>query len=185
MKGEAVARRYALALIRLCSNSEEWESLRRELIAIINIVFKNKEFRDFMENPIFPKNLKVNSITRISDELKISEKVKKFLALIVEKGRFPYLELIFKNFEEIWNKRNNIYQLEVISSISLSEGEKLEIVETLSRIKKGKIKANFTVDSEILGGIIIKEGNKIIDCSIKGNLERFKNKIIEGKELWK
>lgn len=185
MRGEAVARRYALALIRLCSNSEEWENLRRELITIINLVSKNKEFRDFMENPIFPKNLKVNAIIRISDELKISEKVKKFLAIIVEKGRFPILGLIFKNFEDIWNKRNNIYKLEVISSISLSEEEKLQIIETLSKIKKGEIRADFTVDPEILGGIIIKEGNKIFDCSIRGNLERLKNKIIEGEELWK
>ncbi len=185
MRGEAVAKRYALALTHLCSNSKEWEDLRKELLLIINIVSENKEFRDFMENPVFPKNLKINVIMRISDELKISEKMKRFLNILVQKGRFSLLNLILKNFEDIWNRRNNIYKMEIISSIPLDEKEKSEIIEILSRIKKGIIKADFIVDPEILGGIIIKEGNKIFDCSIKGNLERLKNRIIEGERLWK
>jgi F-type H+-transporting ATPase subunit delta len=185
MRGEAIAKRYALALTRLCSNPEEWEALRKEILLTISIVSENKEFRDFMENPVFPKNLKINVLMRISDELKLSEKMKRFLNILVQKGRFSLLNLILKNFEDIWNKRNNIHKMEIISSIPLDEKEKSEIIETLSRIKKGIIKANFIVDPEILGGIIIKEGNKIFDCSIKGNLERLKNKIMEGERLWK
>lgn len=185
MKGEAVARRYALALTRLCSKDEDWESLRDELIKVINIVSQSSEFKDFMENPIFPKNLKINVVTKISEEIKLSEKMKRFLAILVDKGRFSLLNLILKNFEDIWNRRNNIYKMEIISSIPLKEEEKFEIVDILSRLKKGKIKAEFSVDPEILGGILIKEGNKIFDCSVKGNLERLKNKIIEGERLWK
>lgn len=185
MRGEAIAKRYALALTHLCSNSKEWENLRKELLSIISIVSENKELRDFMENPVFPKNLKINVIIRISDELKLSEETKRFLNILIQRGRFSLLDLILKNFEDIWNKRNNIYKMEIISSIPLDEKEKSEIIETLSRIKKGIIKASFSVEPEILGGIIIKEGNKIFDCSIKGNLERLKNRIMEGERLWK
>lgn len=185
MRGEAVARRYAFALARLCSKPEDWESLKDELIKVIHIVSQSSEFKDFIENPIFPKNLKVNVVTRISEEMELSEKMKRFLAILVDKGRFSLLNLILKNFEDIWNRRNNIYKMEIISSIPLKEDEKSEIVEILSRVKKGKIKAEFSVDPEILGGIIIKEGHKIFDCSIKGNLERLKVKIIEGERLWR
>lgn len=185
MKGEAVARRYALALSHLCKKAEDWESLRDELVKVINIISKSNELKDFMENPIFPKNLKINVITRISEEMKLSEKMKRFLSIIVDKGRFSLLSLILKNFEDIWNRRNNIYKMEIISSIPLRDEEKLEILESLSRIKRGKIKADFSVDPEILGGIIIKEGNKIFDGSLKGNLERLKARIMEGERLWK
>ncbi len=185
MRGEAVARRYAIALSHLCSNSVEWENLMNELVKIINIFSGNREFKDFMENPVFPKNFKINVIMRISDELKLSEKMKRFLTILVEKGRFALLNLILKNFEDIWFKKNNIYKMEIISSIPLNATEKSEIVETLSIIKQGKIKVDFSVDPEILGGIILKEGNKIFDYSIKGNLERLKSKIIEGEKLWK
>jgi len=185
MKGEAVARRYALALTHLCSNPEDWENLRKELSTIVSLVSENKELKDFMENPIFPKNLKINVISRISEKLELSEKMKRFLNIIIEKGRFSLLSLILKNFEDIWNKRNNIYKIEIISSIPFNEEEKLEIIETLSKIKRGKIKADFIVNPEILGGIIIKEGNKVYDGSLKGNLERLKEKIIGGESLWR
>ncbi len=185
MRGEAVARRYAIALTHFCSSPQDWENIRKELLTVLSIFSDNKEFKDFIENPIFPKILKMNVVERVSDELKISEKIKRFLKILVEKGRFSLLNLILKNFEDIWNKRNNIYKMEIISSIPLSESEKSEIVETLSRIKKGKIKADFRVEPEILGGIVIKEGNKIFDCSIKGNLERLRIKIVEGEGLWK
>ncbi|MGQ9617555.1 MAG: ATP synthase F1 subunit delta [Candidatus Aminicenantia bacterium] len=182
MKGEAVAKRYALALIKLCKKDEDWERINSELKAMLNLISKNDELKKFIENPIFPKKIKINVIQRISEETKHSEKSKRFLTLLIERGRFSLLNLILKNFEDLWNKKNNIYKFEIISSVILKEDEKIEIIDALSKTKKGEIRANFSVDPKILGGIVIKEGNKILDCSLRGNFERLKNRIIEGEQ---
>ncbi len=185
MKGEAVAKRYALALNQICKTEEEWENIKKELIFILNLISENNELKEFMKNKFFPKKLKINVVEKISEKSNISEKIRRFLILLVEKGRFELLPLVLSNFEELWERKNKIYKMEVISSINLNEEEKKSILEILSKVKKGKIQAEFKIDPSILGGILIKERHKILDLSLKGNLERLKNKIIEGEGAWK
>ncbi len=110
----------------------------------------------------------------------VKQVIKKFVELLAEKNFLAKSSKIISEFEKIWNKNNGMVEFEAESANKLDKaaGRSLEnYVALASGAKKAVMKEK--IDKNILGGVIIKYGDKILDASLKTQLRELKNKLIK------
>ena len=128
--------------------------------------------KKFLGNPLVTKDAKKNVVKDILGE-QISESTLKFLLLLVDRGRIEVLEQIAQKFLELSYKQESIEIAKVTSSIQLSAEQQQKIAEKLKAITGAKqIKLALKVDPELIGGFTIEVGSKMIDTSIRGQLNK-------------
>jgi F-type H+-transporting ATPase subunit delta len=136
--------------------------------------------REVLYSPFLPLGKKRDLLQEIVDCLSFQPKNKRFVLLLVENERFELFSDILVSLPDLWNELNNIATFEVSSVIPLTNGQKTKLEEKLSQIEKKPVFLKFKEDPTLLGGISVRRGNVIYDASIRGNLERLKEIIIEG-----
>ena len=90
-----------------------------------------------------------------------------------------FLQDIYKAYLALLDKEENILEVEVLSAISLPEELRVKLEEKLKTLSGSKIRIKEQVDPEIIGGLIIKIGDRLIDGSIRKDLESLRNQIVQ------
>lgn len=173
----AVSTRYAVSLLE--------DSVEKNLLAkvavdieLINSTFAaSKELRRIMANPIISVEKKKNILNDLFSE-KVTDEVLKFLYMILNKGREDLYFDITDRFIELKNLKEGIVNVLITSAVELDNSQKDKIINRLEVFTNKKVKAEFKIDSSIIGGFIAKIGDTIIDASIFHQLERLKKTFI-------
>jgi F-type H+-transporting ATPase subunit delta len=114
----------------------------------------------------------------LAEGSKIRDIVKNFSRVLVENNQISQLGKIIGQFERIWDKKNNIVKAEITSALKLTPGTEKAVKFYLKKAAEGgEIELSQKIDKSILGGIVIKYGDKIMDASLRGRLAEFKNMI--------
>lgn len=181
---EFLDRRYALALYEACVEVDNVEIVLQQLKEIVDEMDSNKDFMKIIENPQISKFHKKRIFKELFEDT-IETELLNFLLLTIEKDRILFLKEKYYQFKNIYLEANNIMIAEVKTAIPLSIEER----NTLKRVLEKKYNKNIVlkekVDESIIGGIIVRVGNEIIDGSVKDRLAKFKkltNDIIQGTE---
>ena len=103
--------------------------------------------------------------------------MKNFFKILIDKERISSLELIQKSFKELLNEKNNILEGKAITAIPMSKEEIKKLEENLSSKYNANIILENIVDETILGGVLVRLGNKEIDGTIKTRLENLKQEL--------
>jgi len=159
---------YANSLIEADNN---YEQILNDLRTVQNITSQSKEFNEVMLNP----TISVSTKNEIIDEIfknQINEKVINFLKIIADKKRFSELNEIISAYSEKVDEINNIKRVEVISVVELSEEQKRQTVEKLQNRLQKNVVVQWTKNADIIGGLVIKIDDDIIDSSLKNKLEK-------------
>lgn len=171
------ARRYSKALFELTKELGGFEDVYKDLGFIQETICKNPELANFLNNPIISKADK-NEVLREIFTGKTQAKLLDFLSLLNEENRLDLLGEIILAYKEENNRVNNILKAGVTSAIELNETQKKQIVSKLEHKFEGKtIKPEFMLNKEILGGLIVKINDTVIDLSLKNKLKNLKNMI--------
>lgn len=168
MKISTSAETYADSLIKA---DENFELILNDLIEIKEIISQSDEFNNVMENPSIQNETKFEIIDEIFKN-KINDKLVNFLKILVEKNRFNEFNQIIQAYSNKTDNINNIKRVEVISAIDLTEDQKSRINEKLHTRLQKNIVAKWTTDENIIGGLIIKYDDNVIDNSLKNKLEK-------------
>ncbi len=159
---------YANSLIEADNN---YEQILNDLRTVQNITSQSKEFNEVMLNP----TISVSTKNEIIDEIfknQINEKVINFLKILADKKRFSELNEIISAYSEKVDEINNIKRVEVISVVELSEEQKRQTVEKLQNRLQKNVVVQWTKNADIIGGLVIKIDDDIIDSSLKNKLEK-------------
>jgi len=106
--------------------------------------------------------------------------IKKFIQLLAKKNQIKNYSKIIKNFIQIWNKNNNIVMAEVFSANKLNENMEVEIKNFIKNKTTAKtIELKNKIDPNLIAGVIIKYGDRILDNSLKNKINNLKNNIIK------
>ncbi|MDD5072002.1 MAG: ATP synthase F1 subunit delta [Patescibacteria group bacterium] len=109
---------------------------------------------------------------------KIRDIIKNFSRILVENNQTSQLGKIIGQFERIWDKKNKIVKAEIISALKLTPETEKAVKFYLKRTAEGgEVKLSQKVDKSVLGGLIIKRDDRILDASLKTRLAEFKNVI--------
>lgn len=172
MDKEAIAKRYASAIYDIAESSDKIGEIREALNILAENYNEDEEFKVFLLDPSIKYDEKVEYLHKSFDF--ISEDAFKIINYLVKKGRVSLAEKIRDSYLRIYYEKNNKILVNATFTKELSDNQRKALMKKLEEKYKKKIVLNLSVDEELIGGGIIKIGNKVIDGSIKSQIENIK-----------
>jgi ATP synthase F1 delta subunit len=169
------ARVYAEALFEAGEDKGKIDPLQAQLAQFADAVDGDRELQIFLFSPYLSSNDKVEGLRRAVTGAE--PEFSNFLELLVEKGRMPEIFRIRREFDELWKKANRRLDVTVTSAIELDPGVVGKIGEEVERQTGEKVELSSEVDGGILGGIVLRVGNMVLDASIRARLEKLRKSV--------
>lgn len=142
-----------------------------DLNTVLDVINSSKDFKITMLNPSISLQIKYEILDEILKK-ELSEKVLNFIKILVEKNRFNEFEQIVQAYSDEVDQNNNIKRVEIVSAVELSDNQKQKAIEKLEARLQKTVKVGWTVDTSIIGGLIIKIDDDVIDTSLKNKLDK-------------
>ncbi|MEJ5300697.1 MAG: ATP synthase F1 subunit delta [Thermodesulforhabdaceae bacterium] len=181
MKSQVVARRYAKALFELARDEGRLEGCMDELKALERLLDEVPEFEQVLKSPLYPEEVKKQVLRSVKDQTELSPLLSRFLELLVEKRRIDYFRDIVRVYEKLYDEYNGIVRAEVIAATDLDE-KVIEKIATSLKEKVGKtVIVEFKKDPNLIGGVIAKVGDLVLDGSVRTQLMNIKETLKRGE----
>lgn len=173
-----VATRYGDALLQEANKQGTLDVVFQDFEMVQRVVKGNRDLGLLLKSPIVKSDKKLAVVKAIFGD-KVSELSDRFLALLIRKRREGGLNEIIEAFFQAYNDLKNIKEVEVISATELNDELLNQIVSKIKTQMGGaNLKVTKTIDSALLGGFIIKIGDKVFDTSLHNKLNTLKKEII-------
>ncbi len=172
--------RYARALFELAKESSESEKIEDNLKIFLDLYNSSPDLINFIKNPTQTNQSQFTAINIIAEKLNFSKNIKNFFSLLVEKRRIFYVEKIIHSFLKLCSQKRGEIKASLVSSKNLSNEELNEISSQFSESLGSKIKFDYSVDPNLIGGVKIQLGSLMVDTSIKNKLKKYKKLMIEN-----
>jgi ATP synthase F1 delta subunit len=175
---QEAARVYAEALFDVAKDKGKLDAVRDELTQFVDAVDGNRELQVFFFSPYFSSAEKVAGLKRaVSDA---DAELINFLELLIEKQRMPEIFRIRRQLDELWKQENRRIDVTVTSAVTLEPSVVEKVGEEIERQTGQKVELSSRVDAEILGGIVLQVGNKVLDASIRSRLEKLRKSVAQA-----
>jgi F-type H+-transporting ATPase subunit delta len=175
---EAIAQVYARSLFEVAKEHDNLDVVREQLGEIAGAIAENHDLQVFFFSPYFSTDEKVEGLHRALDDA--DESVMNFLELLIEKHRMPALFRIRREFDALWEEENRLLPVQVTSAIELDESTVRQIGDAIGEQTGRRIELTSEVDPGILGGIVLRVGNSILDASIRNRLEKLRKQVVKA-----
>jgi F-type H+-transporting ATPase subunit delta len=175
---EEIAQVYARALFEVAREQDKLDMLREQLGQFSEALNDNHELAVFFFSPYFSTQEKVDALGRVLDGA--DESFLNFLTLLIESHRMPVIFRIRQEFDRLWEEENKMLPVDITSAIKLDEETTESLGRTIGERAGRKVKLAAHVDPDILGGVIIRVGNSILDASIRNRLEQLRRHVAQG-----
>jgi len=175
---EELARVYARSLFEAARENGKLDELREQLAQLADALESNRELTVFFFSPYFSTTEKEQALPGLlegADELLLN-----FLSLLIENHRMPVIFRIRSEYERLWEEENRTLPVEITSAIALDDATTASLGRTIGEQAGRKVKLATRVDPEIIGGIIVRVGNSILDASIRNRLEQLRRQVAQG-----
>jgi F-type H+-transporting ATPase subunit delta len=172
---EEIAQVYARALFESAMAHGELDEIQQQLSVWSDELGNNKNLQTFFFSPRFSSAEKKDAVRRIIDGG--NERFVNFLELLAERHRLPVTFRIRRAFDELWREEHKMLPVELTSAVELDEGLVRSIGERIEERTGRRIELTSRVDPDIIGGLVLRVGNKVLDASVHGRLERLRKQI--------
>ena len=174
-----ISKTYGEALYELAEEEQRLDMLFDEAKAVRDILRENADFGKLMSHPKIPKEDKV----KVAEEVfkgRVSGELTGFLVLIIEKDRSKELDAILTYFIDRVKEEKHIGVAFVTTAIELDKATKLKVKQRLLETTKYKeMEMHYMVDASIIGGMVIRIGDRVIDSSITTKLNELKKQLLK------
>jgi len=167
---------YANAVFNLARAENAIDRVENELGQLKEEVIFNLDLKKYLSDTAIPSTEKIKSLLNILGE-DSTRSIKTISAMIILFDALDYTEQIYKDYIELTNQYKKQVSVEVISAIELDEKMLLEIKKDVDSKTGLDVRVKNTVDKTIIGGLLIKIGERIIDLSVKNKIEDLKSKL--------
>lgn len=180
----AVAGRYAQALYDIAEEKNIVDELEQELKQVAGVVKEYGEVHKILDHPRVTAAQKKELLSGLFGG-RVSEVVENFLALLVDKRRETFLLDIIDEYINIADRARNVVEARVSSAVELTAEEKDNLVEALRRITGKEVRPAYSVDATLLGGVVVRIGDKVLDGSVRNYLAALGERLrqIEVREI--
>lgn len=178
MASDPLVKSYAEALFQVARAEEKLDRVEEELTRLNKSLDSNADLREFLSNPQISSDGKKSALSEIFGG-KISPITQNWINMVVDQGRQRRLPVIIESFLALAQEAREKVTAEVITAIPLPEDLANRLEQELSKVTKKRVFLKPMVDDSILGGVIVKIENKVIDGSVKHRLEEMKNEMIK------
>lgn len=172
---QEIADVYARSLFEVGQEHDKLDELHEEVGSFADELAENRNMQMFFFSPYFSAEEKKDGIAKVLEDA--DEHFVRFLELLAERHRIAVLFRIRQRFDELWAEAQNMLNVQITSAVELDEEVTSQIGETIEGQTGRKVELSSSVDSEILGGLVIRVGNMILDSSVRARLERLRKEV--------
>lgn len=176
MISNAVARRYAHALFQLAQENETIDLVEKDMKTVAKTVLENEQLAQILSHRLIPVEDKKNITEKIFSQA-ISTATLNFLMLTVDKQRETYWPEMAEEFAKMAAQARNLSTAQVTAAVAMSREDILDLEKKLSKVTGRNIKAEVTIDSTIMGGLVVQIGDQVMDGSVKKRLELLQHNL--------
>ncbi|WP_432734634.1 ATP synthase F1 subunit delta [Maridesulfovibrio sp. FT414] len=182
MTGNIVSRRYAKALFSVGQKQGDSElaAFGKALSELSQILEDSPEALRLFQNPVFSADEKKAVLAKLLEKTSAGPVVKNFCSLLADKGRLPALPAIASDFAGMLDKVQGVVRGKLVTAIKLAAKRQSDIKIKLEEQLQCKLELDFGVDKDILGGVVLTVGDKVLDASIRAQLQMMKEQIKRG-----
>ena len=176
---ESLATGYAQALFEVASKRGGADDIEKDLEGIKELLKSNKEFRDILYHPSITKTDKKDIINKTIGHQCSSKWVRNLLYILVDKRREKILNYLPDVFKGVSWRIRGVVSVKVQTAFPLTGTRRVKLKENIEKLTKKKVELETEVNKEIIGGMIIRIENKIIDGSITNQLKNLKKNLLK------
>jgi F-type H+-transporting ATPase subunit delta len=172
---EEIAAVYARSLFEVAQEQNKLDTVRDELGAFADAVDANRELQTFFFSPYFSTAEKADGLDRAvsgADPVVVN-----FLKLLIENHRTPAVFRVRREFDRLWREENKRLPVQVTSAVELDQATVNQIGDRIAQQTGRKIDLSASVEPDIIGGIVVRVGNSILDASIRNRLEQLRKQV--------
>ena len=168
----AISRPYAEALMSIAQSNNVADKFDSDVRSLLNLIKESQPLQNFFANPFISGEDKKGVISKIlSDDT--NPIFRNFLMLLVDRRRITLVEDIAQEYLAKLRELNQTVLAEVISAVPLTDEQQQTIKEKVKSMTDAReVELDSTIDSDIIGGVIIKVGSQVVDSSLRGQLRR-------------
>jgi F-type H+-transporting ATPase subunit delta len=174
---EEISRVYARSLFLVASEHDKLDQMRDELGAFTDAVNESRELSTFLFSPYFSTEEKKEGLKKVVVDA--DPEFVNFLEVLAENHRMPVIYRIRREFDALWEEENKLLPVDVTSAVELDKATVKSIGDRIGEQTGRKVNLNAHVDPDILGGIVLRVGNSVLDASIKNRLNRLRREIAQ------
>ncbi len=175
---EEIAQVYARALFDVAVDRDVLDDVREQLGAFADAMHENHDLAVFFFSPYFSVPEKKDGLKRSVQDA--DPAVINFLEALIERHRMPAIFRIRTDFEAMWEKKRRRLPVHVTSAIELDRSVVDNLGKRIGEQVDRQVQVSSVVDPDILGGVVLRVGNVILDASIKNRLEQLRKQVAQA-----
>lgn len=180
MSVETIARRYGGALADIVLASGETETVKSELAQLTTVFAENSNLTTVFSNPAIAHANKEKVLEGLVAKAKPTKTTANFLRILLRNGRLGELGSVNERFESILEERSGVVLAEITSARDLADNERRDFQANLEKLTGKKVNVSYSIDKEIIGGVVTRIGSTVYDGSVKTKLENLKEQLVNG-----
>ena len=183
MTGNIVARRYAKALFALAKKAGKKAPAEygRDLEAFASVLEASPDLLKVFANPIIPAETKKAVLAGVVGKLSLKPMVANFLSLLADKDRLSSVLEVSAFYRTLLDEAEGVMRGQLVTAYALTDVRQDQIKTKLEKQSGKKLVLSFAVDSSILGGVLLRVGDKVLDASLRAQLDILKEQIKRGE----
>jgi ATP synthase F1 delta subunit len=175
---EEIATVYARSLFEVAKEQDKLDTVRDEIGEFADALNDSRELQMFLFSPYFSTQEKSDGLDRAVSGA--DETVTNFLELLVEKHRMPAIFRIRRELDSLWEDENQLLPVTITSAVELDSSTVEGIGKAIGEQTGRKVELTTNVDPDVLGGIVLRVGNSILDASIRNRLEQLRRQVAKA-----
>ena len=175
---EEIAQVYARSLFEVAKEHGILDQAREQVDQFADALTENRDLAVFFFSPYFSTEEKKSGLGRLIDGAE--PLFMNFLEALVERHRMPAIFRIRTEFDHLWEKENKLLPVEVTSAVELDQATVNSIGERIGEQTGRKVELSSRIDPDILGGVVLRVGNFILDASIRNRLNQLRKQVAQA-----
>ena len=173
---EEIAAVYARSLFEVAREQGKLDAVREQLGQVADAIDSNRELATFFFSPYFSTQEKKGGLESLLDGAEPA--IMNFLKLLIENHRMPFIFRVRREYDALWREDHRLLPVEVTSAIELDPKTIEQIGEQIGASASREVQLTASVDPDILGGLIVRVGNSILDASVRNRLEQLRKQVV-------
>ena len=169
---------YANALADVALDQGAAEPAAKQLASFVAAYAQSAELRTFLASPAVSVQAKHAVIEKIAARLGASKIIRNFLFVIADHRRTQLIPEIINAFQQVLRQRQGVAEAQIASAVELTATQKKELAATLTRVTGKKIEPRYSLDPNLLGGVVVRIGDTIYDGSLRSRLNEMRARLV-------
>jgi F-type H+-transporting ATPase subunit delta len=176
-----ISRRYAKALLSIGQEDGRYETYGKNLQEFAGFCSANNEFFNVISNQLFSVEDRKKILEVVLAKSDFSDMIKNFLKLLIDKKRFGAIEDISDYYSRLTDEISNITRAEIVTAKPLKTEALEKLKKSLAELTSKEVKTEVKEDEALIGGLVVKIGDLVLDGSVKAQIEGLKESLKRGE----